>query len=447
MPHRLLLPLLCLMFVARPSSAQESSNAAGASGETVITVPIPGQTATAEVELFLPPGVPRVSSVLVFVNTVIDELLFDSRWTRTMCVRARCAMLRLSLPFLPGAPPSAQVLRNAPLGGGQALLTALNELARRTGRPELGDAGVLLWGFSAGGNFGPTFAQWRPDRTLGFVRYYSNLRGIPVDVSRIANIPALIVAGGADSVAGIEDSERAWRAGRAANAPWAFVVHPGQAHGSAQGILGSTVFMLKWIEAVLSTQGPSSGSNSASSLARRFSRDSVWLANDATGEITVVPRGGAGDGDRVATSWFPSEESAASWFRLRGACASLPQHWAEEALGASARRTSGPPEVCEYSASSEGGAAATLRLTFTQRSLPNGMQKVWADSLRKGGGTPLVGSQDRAFVFVNAQQGCRSVVARRTSDIVGLVRCGPAYDSAEAARRADGLVQRLFGRQ
>ena len=104
-----------------------------------------------------------------------------------------------------------------------------------------------------------------------------------------------------------------------------------------------------------------------------------------------------------------------------------------------ARRANGPPDVCEYNASSEGGVAATLRLTFTQRSLANGMQQVWADSLRKGGGTPLVGFEDRAFVFVNAQQGCRSVVARRASDIAEVVRCGPAYDSAEAARRADGV--------
>jgi hypothetical protein len=160
---------------------------------------------------------------------------------------------------------------------------------------------VLLWGFSAGGNFGTTFAQWRPYRTLGFVRYYSNLRGIPVDVSRIASIPALIIVGGADSVAGIEDSQRAWREGRAANAPWAFLVHPGQVHGSAEGIIGSSGLMLKWIEPVLAAQRPSSGSGSATSSARRFTRDSVWLANDAT-EITVVPRDRAGDGDRTATS-------------------------------------------------------------------------------------------------------------------------------------------------
>jgi hypothetical protein len=61
MSHRLLVSLLCLLFAAPQSSAQESAYAAGASGETVITVPVPGQTATAEVELVLPRGVPRVS--------------------------------------------------------------------------------------------------------------------------------------------------------------------------------------------------------------------------------------------------------------------------------------------------------------------------------------------------------------------------------------------------
>jgi hypothetical protein len=205
--------------------------------------------------------------------------------------------------------------------------------------------------------------------------------------------------------------------------------------------------MQKWIEAVLSAHRPSSGSDTATSSAKRFTRDSAWLANDATGEITVVARDRAGDGDRTATSWFPDEESAASWFRLRGACASLPQRWAEEALGVGARRKDGPPDVCEYIAPAEGGAGATLRLTFTQRSFASGMQKAWTDSLQRAGGTPLVGVEDRAFAFANAQRGCRSVVARRASDIVEVARCGRAFDSVEAARTADGLVHRLIGRR
>lgn len=74
------------------------------------------------------------------------------------------------------------------------------------------------------------------------------------------------------------------------------------------------------------------------------------------------------------------------------------------------------------------------------------MQQTWADSLRRAGGKQMVGVEDRAFVFLNAQSGCRSVVARRASDILEVARCGRAYDSVEAARAADGLVHRLMGR-
>jgi hypothetical protein len=38
-----------------------------------------------------------------------------------------------------------------------------------------------------------------------------------------------------------------------------------------------------------------------------------------------------------------------------------------------ARRTNGPPNACEYVAPAEGSAAATLRLTFTQRNLASGI--------------------------------------------------------------------------
>jgi hypothetical protein len=59
----------------------------------------------------------------------------------------------------------------------------------------------------------------------------------------------------------------------------------------------------------------------------------------------------------------------------------------------------------------------------------------------------MAGVEDRAFIFLNAQPGCRSVVARRASDILEVARCGRAYDSVEAARTEDGVVHRLIGRR
>lgn len=441
---RLHFPLLIAALACHPQNPRVAPGVAGLSGQITATVPMPEQNASASVELFLPPGVGAVRGVVVFVNRGLDEYAFDSREWRAMCARARCAMLRLTLPRQNGAPPAAQLVRNATAGGGQALITALDQLARETGHPELAQVGVLVWGFSAAGSFGPTFAQWRPERTLGFVRYHSNMRGVPVDPARIAGIPALLVTGGADSVAGVEDSEQSWRAGRAVNAPWALAAQPGQPHYSVDGLLEASPLMRSWIAAVLSVRVPD-GDRTTAATPRPVALEAGWLANGATGEI--APYADVGRAERAAASWLPDEATALDWRAMRGACAALPRDVVARALGESARRTMEGLDVCEYTGRTANGVPEILWLGLIRHDGAAEVRTAFDDLRRQSAGTPLDGAEDRTFTRVDAQRACRTIVARRAAYLLHAVRCGPGYDTEGVRQALRELVDRFVGRR
>ena len=440
----LLLPLLIAAPACHPQNPRAAPAVAGPPGVITASVPIPDQDASAAVELLLPPGGEAVRGVLVFVNRGLDEYAFDNREWRAMCARAGCAMLRLTLPRQNGAPPAAQLVRNAVAGGGQALLAALDQLARETAHPELAEAGVIVWGFSAAGSFGPTFAQWRPERTLGFVRYHSNMRGVPVHPAGIADVPALLVAGGADSVAGVQDAEQSWRAARAAGAPWAFAVQPGQLHYSVDGLLQASPLMRGWVAAVLSMRVPDGGSTTAATP-RPVALEAGWLANAATGEIARYAD--VGSAERAAASWLPDEATALDWRAMRGACAALPRDVVARALGESARRTIEGLDVCEYTGGTANGVPEILWLGLMRHDGAAEVRAAFDDLRRRSAGMPPSGAEDRTFTTVDAQRACRTIVARRAAYLLHAVRCGPGYDTEGVRQSLGELADRFVGRR
>jgi predicted esterase len=182
-------------------------------------------------ELILPSGGPP-SAVIVFIARGLSHSAFEDVQWRNRCLELRCAMLHAEIvgqQDSSGA-PDQQVIRNAALGGDRGLLSLLDSLASTTGRDELRQAPLVLWGFSAAGSFAVTFAMVHSRRTAAVIRYHSHSRGIPVDYDQIQSIPILVVAGERDQVAGVADSEEFWATGRARQAPWSFILEPATEH-------------------------------------------------------------------------------------------------------------------------------------------------------------------------------------------------------------------------
>lgn len=90
--------------------------------------------------------------------------------------------------------------RHADNGSGEGLLEALQAFAEAHGRPEVGEASLLLWGHSAGGQFNFNFACLEPDRVIGFVvnkgGYYYD-RATDRDVREV---PAILFLGKSDKI-------------------------------------------------------------------------------------------------------------------------------------------------------------------------------------------------------------------------------------------------------
>ena len=226
----LVFPLLLLLFgrTQQPATTTEFKAALDA----------PVKAASVSSSIVFPVGHKRVESVIVVLSWGMGSgrVYPDARW-RGMAERANAALMLLAVeqPPAENIPIPEQVVRNAAVGGGEGLLTLLNRLAADSGHDELRTVPLLFWGFSASGSFGTTFAMLNPTRTIGFVRFNSHSRELPITVEALRSIPALLLAGGDDKVAGTEDAEKLWRQGRALGAPWTFGLQPRQDHGSGVG--------------------------------------------------------------------------------------------------------------------------------------------------------------------------------------------------------------------
>jgi dienelactone hydrolase len=251
-----------------------------------------------EATLLLPRRAGPVRGIIAVLGWGVGRWVYDDPAWRQLADELQCGLLRVVVSNNGGPadpltlPVAGQSVRNASLGGAEALLRILDEFARQSGRPELQGANLLLWGHSAAGSFGTTFAALHPTRTIAFVRYHSHSRGLPVDLAATARVPALIFAGEKDTTAGIEDSEALWASGRAVHAPWTFAVEPGATHGSFEALKKANALAIPWMRAVIQQR----------------------LANDGNGLRTVDDTSGR----RAESSWLPDEASARGWRLVTG---------------------------------------------------------------------------------------------------------------------------------
>ncbi len=124
----------------------------------------------------LPPPDQSAVRVIVVLRWGAGAWIFDDPDWRQLAESMHCALLglvvrNLSDPAEPlkNIPVAEQAVRNASAGGAEALLNILEELAAQAHRPELRDAKIFLWGHSAAGSFGSTFAATHPSDSSGTI--------------------------------------------------------------------------------------------------------------------------------------------------------------------------------------------------------------------------------------------------------------------------------------
>ncbi len=260
--------------------------------------------------LFVPDNTPRLRAVMVVVRRGSSPALYEDQALRRAMAKLDTGLLLLTLGHIrqpvERRPWVSQIVRNAAMGGADALTMMLTRMGVDSGREELRDVPLVFWGFSAAGTFGITYAALHPQRTVAFVRYHSHLRDVPIDIDAVARIPALLFAGEADETAGVEDAEALWLRGRQRSAPWTFAIEPGVVHSGAEAVMAANRLLIPWLTAVLSARvGSDRGSVG----------DASWLANHRT--HTAVPHASF-EGTQLEASWLPDESSALGWRAVVG---------------------------------------------------------------------------------------------------------------------------------
>jgi len=291
-----------------------------------------GKNVKAEGTIFVPDNARRVRAVIVLVESwpgaerpaerpFLDLAVgrFRDQVWRTLSETSECALLYLRLGTIRPEPSagvvvngivlsngvSSRVVRNAAAGGADALLAILQRLAEESAHPELKDAPLLLWGWSAPASFGTTLAELYSGRTVAFIRYHTHLRGLSLDMKILKNIPALFIAGGKDEQAGREDAETLWKSGRSAGAPWTFAIEPGATHANEQTVVSSHALIIPWIAAVLRQRLVP-----GSVRLQPVTQESGWLGDNQSGE--VAPHA-TFPGPKVEANWLPDEATARGW--------------------------------------------------------------------------------------------------------------------------------------
>src|SRR6185436_16501991 len=186
----------------------------------------------AEFRLWLPKDLGQIRAIAVLLTGSNGDgrpQVDDPVW-QAFASRHGLALVGCRLTDKPHDQSFIEEYVNVSLGSGQALLDALDSLAKRSKHPELATAPLLLWGMSAGGQFNYEFVAWKPERVLAFVVnkggiYYSAL------LSQAArNVPGILFIGGKDLEFRTNTITGLFAVNRRGGALWALAEEPSAAH-------------------------------------------------------------------------------------------------------------------------------------------------------------------------------------------------------------------------
>lgn len=286
--------------------------------EFVAAVNLRDKNVKATGTLFVASSVKRVRAVIVLTERgprtpmTAQSRFGDMNW-RKMAEGCVCALLHFRLDTIRPIPEltlAYDVLRNAGIGGGDALLGLMERLSKEAARPELSSAPFVFWGWSAASNFGPSFAQLHPARTLAFVAYHGGLPNLDSQMSILKRIPALLLNGAKDTTSGTAAAERRWTAARADDAPWTFAIEPDAEHSDEKALMASQALILPWIAAVVEKRAGRDGAT-----LRDVDLSTGWRVDQQTGAMQPYSRL---QDVQPLSSWLPDEESARAWRIVTG---------------------------------------------------------------------------------------------------------------------------------
>lgn len=290
---------------------------------TTSVTPLPGEELAGPCIYDLQLTAPKVTQtgVLVIFERGDSAALFADTDVQAMTAKLSMAMV---YAHQCNSVPGGDIQADGNVGPGRALFTALTQFASMTKHPELANADVVLFGFSAGGVLSITTTNAFPERVLGAIPFAAgdaqlNLANEGVTAGA-ARVPMLILANADDPASGTQLSYNFFKRGWAVGAPWGFAVQNGTGHCCTDS---SKSLLIPWVTAIMQGQTTSSPTGQAVLKAQtvpvsptvRFlcSPDGITDGQGSTNchisSESVLPATSGGPD----SAWLPDATTAAAW--------------------------------------------------------------------------------------------------------------------------------------
>ena len=261
--------------------------------------------------IFIPETVRSIRVVVVAFRWGSGSLVYADAAIRKMCETLDAALLLADYATV--TTPTNNSPRH---DGAELLLVMLDRLAQESRHPELTDAPLVLVGHSAAASLPGIFAATNPGRVVAFVRYHAGMLAVlGGDIQTLGGIPALFMIqqgdDGYDNVPPTWRSRDYWRGGRAASAPWTYVMDPTADHGSEEALRTANRLLIPWLTSVIHQRLPVNGA-----ALRPLPDNGGWLGDLDTGGVAPYSQF---PGSRTAATWLPNEAAARAWQAVAGA--------------------------------------------------------------------------------------------------------------------------------
>ena len=230
-------------------------------------------------------------------------LVDDPAW-RAFASRNGAALLGCYFADLAHELAFIEQYSDAKAGSGAALTRALQQLSAAAKQPSLARAPLLLWGFSAGGQFNFEFAAWQPERVAAFVVNKGGVYYSALTCPATRAVPAMWFVGERDQPSRTTVVEGLFALNRRAGALWSLVREPGVGHELGQS---RELGMLFLEDSLTLRLHAGSSALRAASTTNGFSGDPL--------KRRIVPAASAGDADYPSV-WLPSERVAKAWLSV-----------------------------------------------------------------------------------------------------------------------------------
>lgn len=206
-----------------------------------------------------------------------------------------------------GFPTTAVVPMPNEAASDQRIRDALAAAAEASGRQDLSSVPILMWGGSGGAPQAAGFTARHPDQVVAlFLKVPPGVTALTDAAQR--GVPTYMVLAGEEALFDNGELISAFQENRGQGGLWALAIEPGVLHHSLSATqLQATV---GWMETVLRLRLQ----DDAGRL-RTIDEQAGWLGDNATGEVASWSGYG---GDRMAASWFPTENVASQWRPLVG---------------------------------------------------------------------------------------------------------------------------------